>query len=579
MNIRIILKKPYLFAAVMAFFATFLFFTNMTNLSVPSKLTREQIVNSSRALNAQIANPQLSLNAKIFYRSHKITVLNYLALSEKIKSCFELKQIESTALSGAYNLYPTEKPTGQIFLCEFNGSEVSQIFLKDIQNPSAPCLESNTCLSEKYFNTDVNCNPTSGGPPVYCPAEGVYGIPQIVSTENAYCTAENFGFDQNGLWVKDGCKGVFRLNKLPQAKLAMKLLTWKYLGDQYQYRIDVRHLTAGQTVTKQACVSISKTNHAYLFNIDKSASSFHEFVFDGSCDDKTSVDLVETTVARVCYAPNRNWSTAVCSSYAPLKQEQINFPIANPNDVGNIVGYLDVAKVVGSNLAVYGWACHVGDARSITVQVHQVDQAKKVVFLGQTLANIKHEVGVSYRCLGGGLAHRFEVKIPIDAHLVPNSPLYAHGVSQIPGKNNTMLQNSGKILVPQILNLGKLQIDRAKIQTSRSALNAGEFLSAGEYLASSNKLYAAQVLTDGFVILSVGSGQIIRKFPAKSGTQPRLIMQKDGHLVYYPTAGSGVNVWATGKRVIGSRLVMQDDGNLVQYSADNKPVWSSFFAP
>lgn len=53
----------------------------------------------------------------------------------------------------------------------------------------------------------------------------------------------------------------------------------------------------------------------------------------------------------------------------------------------------------------------------------------------------------------------------------------------------------------------------------------------------------------------------------------RLLMQRDGNLVLYPTAGSAL--WATATEHRGYRAIMQGDGNLVVRNRSGQPVWAT----
>ena len=436
-------KNLTVFFLLSALIAATLSFTNMTNSNSTEGLTREEIINSSKALNTQINNPQFSQNARLFFRRHKVTILNYLAAFEKVQSCNQLKQLESTVLSGVYTLFPLAKPKGQIFLCEYTGSFVTQTFLKDVEDVQARCLENGGCLTEADFYTEVNCIPTSGNSPVYCPVEGVYGVPTLVSAANSYCTDSNFGFDQNGLWVKGGCRGLFRMTKVPTANFTGKLVRWPAHGTGTQYRLDIMHKSQpGPYITLTGCITGSS-----LVPLKQSGTE-QVAILTGFCTSNVQYKLTNESRVRVCEL-RPTAPTQLCSSYFAV-EDVVDIKMPLPHEVGNIIGALDTAQVIGPDLIVRGWACHIGDARSIGIHIYQKYQAGQGgVYIGGGAANISHKPGVSIRCMGGGVAHRYAIKIPTASKPLPsNAPLYVYGISLIPGKTNAMLGNSGNVKIP-----------------------------------------------------------------------------------------------------------------------------------
>lgn len=99
-------------------------------------------------------------------------------------------------------------------------------------------------------------------------------------------------------------------------------------------------------------------------------------------------------------------------------------------------------------------------------------------------------------------------------------------------------------------------------------LSAGEVLTVGQSLFSTNGLYRAVVQGDGNFVVYGSQGP--RWWTGTSGSGAGLAMQNDGNVVLY--AGGGARWW-TGTSGSGGRLVMQGDGNLVLYFGST-PAWS-----
>ncbi len=101
-------------------------------------------------------------------------------------------------------------------------------------------------------------------------------------------------------------------------------------------------------------------------------------------------------------------------------------------------------------------------------------------------------------------------------------------------------------------------------------LTAGQTLSAGQFIESSNQQYRAVVQTDGNVVV-YGPGNSVEFATNTGGTaNPELTMQTDGNLVLYGSSGPR---WWTGSSGANAKLAMQNDGNLVMY-ADGRAAWS-----
>ena len=104
-------------------------------------------------------------------------------------------------------------------------------------------------------------------------------------------------------------------------------------------------------------------------------------------------------------------------------------------------------------------------------------------------------------------------------------------------------------------------------------LSAGGRLTAGQWLASSNRRYRLVYQTDGNLVLMDDEDAVALWSSGTSGTSTgQVLMQSDGNLVVYDAQGSGL--WASG--TVGNpnaRLLVQNDGNLVMYGANGQPVW------
>lgn len=112
---------------------------------------------------------------------------------------------------------------------------------------------------------------------------------------------------------------------------------------------------------------------------------------------------------------------------------------------------------------------------------------------------------------------------------------------------------------------------QASAATGPSMLRAGQALSAGQALWSSNGSYQAVMQGDGNFVEYGPSGVVWASGTDVPGSH--IVMQGDGNLVIYTPSGSPV--WASSTEPSSNdSLVMQTDGNLVIYSQGGLPLWA-----
>ncbi|GGI04815.1 hypothetical protein [Egicoccus halophilus] len=112
-----------------------------------------------------------------------------------------------------------------------------------------------------------------------------------------------------------------------------------------------------------------------------------------------------------------------------------------------------------------------------------------------------------------------------------------------------------------------------------AVLKGGERLHAGQELRSNNGQYRLVMQTDGNLVLYPTAGGAA-VWATHTWNRPaldrpvRADMQADGNFVLYDTLNRPV--WATGTHQHpGSYFDLQDDRNLVIYNAERRPVWAS----
>jgi|GEM_PF-4822355 len=118
-----------------------------------------------------------------------------------------------------------------------------------------------------------------------------------------------------------------------------------------------------------------------------------------------------------------------------------------------------------------------------------------------------------------------------------------------------------------------MKINTASKYIGESTLQAGNSLSVGQFLASSNGAYKLIMQGDGNLVMYNIFGYVIWASGTMGKGGNSVAMQRDGNLVIY---AGGKAVWASGTMNKGGvKLVLQDDRNLVIYTNDGKSPWAS----
>ena len=109
-----------------------------------------------------------------------------------------------------------------------------------------------------------------------------------------------------------------------------------------------------------------------------------------------------------------------------------------------------------------------------------------------------------------------------------------------------------------------------------SRLDAGQQLTKGQNLVSTNGEYRLSMQTDGNLVIYDASNKALWNTKTQGTDAAKLIMQADGNLVLY--SDSSKPKWHTqtyNRANQGVYAQMQDDGNFVLYTAEKKAIWSS----
>ncbi len=226
----------YTFSVVLSGALTLFLFNNATNFSkegnestrVSSSASRNvlsvpRIQAQSLKLKDVYQDPDLSPEAKRLIRKQKTLVSNYLALKILARSCKELLNNDDGLVNGLYKLYPAKDLKKPVTLfCRISGGDVTEQVRVNKKRNIASCAKNNDCLQQSDFYKDYTCESSANNSTkVFCNVGRAFGEPVLKRlTGGRQCYVNDYGFTmEKGLWVRNGCKGVFRMRTFPQIKI------------------------------------------------------------------------------------------------------------------------------------------------------------------------------------------------------------------------------------------------------------------------------------------------------------------------------------------------------------------------
>jgi hypothetical protein len=121
------------------------------------------------------------------------------------------------------------------------------------------------------------------------------------------------------------------------------------------------------------------------------------------------------------------------------------------NAATKIIGNIDsVASQGNGSVIISGWACDMSVAQSIDVHAYGVNAAglSGAVLVGNSKANLKSAAAISTSCKTSGIAHNFQITVPVDTvRKYLGKKVYVHGISKSGGLNYTITK-SGSFAFP-----------------------------------------------------------------------------------------------------------------------------------
>ncbi len=204
-NFSKILKfKPLLLIPIGA--ATFyLFVYNNMTLAHPEI---QALLAESQDIQSKINDPNFTANARSFMWAHKRVILNVVSKKMLAESCAELLSYDASMPSGKYVFYKTGNVNyPEMYQCSIAQKKLTgQTFIKSLARPPAANATAPILFKQVTFNNTVVGNYRANIP-------GTSGLPKIVKLLSAkVCKANvDYGFDADGVWVKNGCRATFKV--------------------------------------------------------------------------------------------------------------------------------------------------------------------------------------------------------------------------------------------------------------------------------------------------------------------------------------------------------------------------------
>lgn len=215
LNKRILMTLSFLSVVAGLLF----FHTNARQVS-DSHLLLEKAIEQSKYLDSYLKASRLSSKAKAIILRQKLLVDDYIAVNTKSKTCQQLLKNAPTLRTGIYTLGKDRKKV----YCEMatvssQGGSVwgvkSTLNLAKQRAPSS-CSSKRSCLKERDFYKLVSCE-SKKSEKHFCSFPQGIGRPIIMTNKGARpCRESDYGFSRaKGVWIKNGCSGVFKMKIRP----------------------------------------------------------------------------------------------------------------------------------------------------------------------------------------------------------------------------------------------------------------------------------------------------------------------------------------------------------------------------
>ncbi len=186
--------------------ATFylLLYNNMT-LSNPQI---KALLTESKDIQDKIDDPNFSANSRNFLLAHKKVILNVISKKMLAENCAELLSYDSSMPSGKYVFYKNGNANyPEMYKCSIAQKKLTaQTFVKSLTKPPIGNVATPVFYKQVTFNNTAVGNYRANIP-------GTSGLPKIVKLlSSKVCKANvDYGFDANGVWVKNGCRATFKV--------------------------------------------------------------------------------------------------------------------------------------------------------------------------------------------------------------------------------------------------------------------------------------------------------------------------------------------------------------------------------
>lgn len=448
-------------------------FTNMTQSERAEVLVQIQpMINESLRLSQKLNSQTLSNELRSYVISHKKLVTKYIGLRIRAKNCLELRQVDTSMISGEYLMSPEESlDRKELFRCTIaNGQLTENVKIRDVDLMSLETGVDADNSNVFIYSSEVACNSANGANQTRCNVAELVELPQLITEKSSGCVInQSYGVDHLGVWVKNDCRATFLVRRhrsladlqalsLEEETAFLNTMQVQDTSQMNGYLDSVTFVNNKVEVRGWVCgVGFARSLAIFIYqgpfkqggiNLGLAlANSNHEAGVTSAC--RTGgvghrfVSRLDVTPAMISGRPIHVYAVSPFreNTLYQVKYSGTKFMPALP---GFVTGTLDQVAITDKGIVLHGWACQVGDPRPVAMIVYRQPVTTGAPTIAVGTANQNHEAAVSARCSSGATAHRYQIPIPQSAMLKYGDPVYIYGLSKIQGKPNAAMAGSGK---------------------------------------------------------------------------------------------------------------------------------------
>ena len=203
---------------VLVGFLTGIVLLSFVNMSTLDLETVSGLVQDSKLTSEFMKEKQRPVLIEEALIKRKLEITNYISMLTKPKNCSQLLEQDPYMLSGPYLFFPDDslEPVSLIRCEVANGIVVSEQLVRTIK-PQVCDRTDHDCLMHFPQKNTVYCGSGDHQNSFNtCYINRLLEEPRLEQDLSGKCVAgETFGKNETGIWVKDGCKAMFKVLFLP----------------------------------------------------------------------------------------------------------------------------------------------------------------------------------------------------------------------------------------------------------------------------------------------------------------------------------------------------------------------------